>query len=153
MSTIKSTIYGQGQKFSQSTYQGSTYLEATYTNQINFDSNFNITNSIKPSLYGSTVNNYPEVDKPFFMGSFDGFWIHKIYNDGHLVMTIQGVDQDMFIPIQHDRVESVAMETVTNEVIPCPDCPVRPPIPAPGTGILIGVAAVCAFTRSRLNKT
>jgi len=148
-----STIYGQGQKFSESTYQGSTYLEATYTQRINFDANFDITTSTNSSLYRPTVSNYPEGDKPFFMGSFDGFWVHKIYNDGNLVMTVQGVDQDMFIPIQHDRVESVAMNTLTNEVIPCPDCPVRPPVPAPGVSILICAATICAFTRSRLNKT
>lgn len=153
MSIVKSTIYGQGQKFSESTYQGSTYLEATYTNQILFDSNFNVTNPTRQSFYGSTISNYPETSMSFFMGSFEGFWFHKIYNDGFLVMTVQGVDQDLFIPVQHDRVESVALETITNGTIPCPDCPVRPPVPAPATGILLCLAAICTFTRSRAAKT
>lgn len=153
MGIATSTIYGQGQSFSRSVDQGSTYLEYSYTNRIGFDSNFEITTPIRPSLYRPTVSNYPQVDKSFFMGSFDGFWVHKIYNDGHLVMTVQGVNQDLFIPTQHDRVESVSMGNMTNEVIPCPDCPVRPPVPAPGVSILICAATICAFTRSRLNKT
>lgn len=149
MGIATSTIYGQGQRFSRSVDQGSTYLEYSYTNRIGFDSNFEVTTPIRPSLYRPTVSNYPQVDKSFFMGSFDGFWIHKIYNGGHLVMTVQGVDQDMFIPIQHDRVESVAMETVTNEVIPCPDCPVRPPIPSPGVTALLIIAAIFISWRHR----
>jgi hypothetical protein len=92
MGIATSTIYGQGQSFSRSVDQGSTYLEYSYTNRIGFDSNFEITTPIRPSLYCPTVSNYPQVDKSFFMGSFDGFWVHKIYNDGHLVMTVQGVN-------------------------------------------------------------
>jgi hypothetical protein len=152
MSIVQSTLYGQGQKVSESTYQGSTYLEATYTERISFDANFDITTATNSSLYRPTVSNYPEGDKPFFMGSFDGFWVHKIYNNGHLVLTVQGVDQDMFIPVQHDRVESVTMNMVPNETIPCPDCPVRPPVPAPGVSAVLGVAALFAMGRKRFNK-
>jgi hypothetical protein len=148
-----STIYGEGQKFYESINQGSMYMEVSYTNPLKFDSNFTITEPIGEAIVHPTVSNYAMPPMPHFMGTFSGFWVHEIYRDGHLVYKTQGVDQDLYIPIQHDQVESVSMGNMTNEVIPCPDCPVRPPIPAPGTGILIGIAAVCAFTRSRLNKT
>jgi hypothetical protein len=81
------------------------------------------------------------------MGSFDGFWIHKVYNNGNLVMTVQTVNQDMFIPVQHDRVESVSMQLPT-ESIPY-DGPVRPPVPAPGVSAMLGLAALLAIGRKR----
>jgi hypothetical protein len=81
------------------------------------------------------------------MGSFDGFWVHKIYREGNLVMTVQTVDQDMFIPMHYDRIESVCMEFPT-ESIPY-DGPVRPPVPAPGMGLLVAMATLVAFSRRR----
>jgi len=60
------------------------------------------------------------------------------------------VDQDMFIPVQYDAIESVSMLMVPGWSIPCPDCPVRPPIPEPGTALLIGLAAMVAVCVRKL---
>ena len=145
-----STIYGEGQKFASSNDQGSTYLEVSYTNRLQFDPTLNVTQPRGDALDYPTVNNYPIANYKFFMGRFDGFWIHKLYRDGNLVMTVQGVDQDMFIPVQYDAIESVSMLMVPGWSIPCPDCPVRPPIPEPGTALLIGLAAMVAVCVRKL---
>lgn len=63
-------------------------------------------------------------------------------------MTVQTVNQDMFIPVHHDRIESVSMQLPT-ESIPY-DGPVRPPVPAPGVSVMLGLAALCAIGRKRI---
>lgn len=144
-----STIYGEGQKFYESINQGSMYMEVSYTNPLKFDPNFTITTPRDDSLSNMTVSNYAMPPRNYFMGNFAGFWVHKIYRDGHLVYTTQGVNQDLFIPIHHDRIESVSMN-VAADVIPGPyDGPVRPPVPSPGVSVMLGLAALCAWGRKR----
>ena len=144
-----STIYDIGQKFSSSIDQGSMYMEVSYTNPLKFDPTLTIMEPRSEAIVEPTVSNYAAATRPFFMGSFDGFWIHKVYNNGNLVMTVQTVDQDMFIPVQHDRVESVSMGYM--ESIPYGG-PVRPPVPAPGVGAMLGLAALFAVGRKRINR-
>jgi hypothetical protein len=142
-----SKIYDVGQKFASSIDQGSMYMEVSYTNPLKFDPTLTIMEPRSEAIVEPTVSNYVSSLRPYFMGSFDGFWIHKVYNNGNLVMTVQTVDQDMFIPVQHDRVESVSMELPT-ESIPY-DGPVRPPVPAPGVTAMLGLAAIIAIGRRR----
>jgi hypothetical protein len=142
-----SLIYGQGNLFSTSINEGSMYVEVSYTKPLTFDNTLTITEPFGEAIDHPTVSNYPQVPHNFFMGSFDGFWVHKIYREGNLVMTVQTVDQDMFIPMHYDRIESVCMEFPT-ESIPY-DGPVRPPVPAPGIGLLVAMASVVAFSRRR----
>jgi hypothetical protein len=123
------------------------YVEVSYTKPLTFDNTLTITEPIGEAIVQPTVSNYPQVPHNFFMGSFDGFWVHKIYREGNLVMTVQTVDQDMFIPMHYDRIESVCMEFPT-ESIPY-DGPVRPPVPAPGMGLLVAMATLVAFSRRR----
>ena len=144
-----STIYDVGQKFSSSIDQGSMYMGVSYTNPLKFDPTLTIPEPRSEAIVEPTVSNYVAATRPFFMGSFDGFWIHKVYNNGNLVMTVQTVNQDMFIPVQHDRVESVSMQLPT-ESIPY-DGPVRPPVPAPGVGVMLGLAAIIAIGRRRFS--
>ena len=142
-----SLIYGQGNIFSTSINEGSMYVEVSYTKPLTFDNTLTITEPIGEAIVQPTVSNYPQIPHNFFMGSFDGFWVHKIYREGNLVMTVQTVDQDMFIPMHYDRIESVCMEFPT-ESIPY-DGPVRPPVPAPGMGLLVAMATLVAFSRRR----
>jgi hypothetical protein len=143
-----STIYDVGQKFSSSIDQGSMYMGVSYTNPLKFDPTLAIAEPRSEAIVEPTVSNYVAATRPFFMGSFDGFWVHKVYYKGNLVMTVQTVDQDMFIPVQHDRVESVSMGYM--ESIPY-DGPVRPPVPAPGVGAMLGLAALFAIGRRRFS--
>ena len=142
-----STIYDIGQKFTSSIDQGSMYMGVSYTNPLKFDPTLTIPEPRSEAIVEPTVSNYAVAARPYFMGSFDGFWIHKIYYRGNLVMTVQTVNQDMFIPVHHDRIESVSMQLPT-ESIPY-DGPVRPPVPAPGVSVMLGLAALFAIGRRR----
>ena len=83
------------------------------------------------------------------MGSFDGFWIHKIFSGGRLVMTVQTVDQDMFIPVAHDRIESICMEASTELGGDDIDTEI-PDVPAPGVLAILGIAAI--LTKNKFRK-
>jgi hypothetical protein len=146
MAYAVSTIYGEGQKFYESINQGSMYMEVSYTNPLKFDPNFTITTPRDEAFVEPTVSNYAAPAHDYFMGNFTGFWVHKIYRDGHLVYTTQGVNQDLFIPIQYDSIQSVSLNV--SESIPY-DGPVRPPVPSPGVGAMLGLAALCAWGRKR----
>jgi hypothetical protein len=142
-----SLIYGQGNLFSTSINEGSMYVEVSYTKPLTFDNTLTITEPIGEAIVQPTVSNYPQVPHNFFMGSFDGFWVHKIYREGNLVMTVQGVNQDMFIPVSYDRIESVCMDLVPEELTDDPQY--HPHVPAPGMGLLVAMATLVALKRQR----
>ena len=142
-----SLIYGQGNLFSTSINEGSMYVEVSYTKPLTFDNTLTITEPIGEAIVQPTVSNYPQIPHNFFMGSFDGFWVHKIYREGNLVMTVQGVNQDMFIPVSYDRIESVCMDLVPEELTDDPQY--HPHVPAPGMGLLVAMASVVALSRRR----
>ena len=142
-----SLIYGQGNIFSTSINEGSMYVEVSYTKPLTFDNTLTITEPFGEAIDHPTVSNYPQIPHNFFMGSFDGFWVHKIYREGNLVMTVQGVNQDMFIPVSYDRIESVCMDLVPEELTDDPQY--HPHVPAPGMGLLVAMATLVAFKRRR----
>ena len=142
-----SLIYGQGNLFSTSINEGSMYVEVSYTKPLTFDNTLTITEPIGEAIVQPTVSNYPQVPHNFFMGSFDGFWVHKIYRENNLVMTVQGVNQDMLIPVSYDRIESVCMDLVPEELTDDPQY--HPHVPAPGMGLLVAMATLVAFKRHR----
>ena len=142
-----STIYTEGQVFHSSQNQGSLYMEVSYTNPLKFDNTLTITNSVYPSIVSPTQSNYAMPSSKFFMGSFDGFWVHKIYREVNLVMTVQGVNQDMFIPVSYDRIESVCMDLVPEELTDDPQY--HPHVPEPASALILTVAAALAFGRKR----
>jgi hypothetical protein len=144
-----STIYGEGQKFASSIDQGSMYMEVSYTNPLKFDPTLTITEPRSGAIVQPTVTNYPQVPNSYFMGRFDGFWVHRIYRDGKLVTTIQGVDQDLFIPMQYDRVESVSYTTMC-EMSDCGHERGHPHVPGPSSGLLFAMAVVCLVGRKRI---
>jgi hypothetical protein len=82
-----------------------------------------------------------------FMGTADGLWIYKIYNGGVLVKTIQMVDQQFAIPIMYDRIESISMGslqmTESGGAVPTP-------VPSPGMGLMLGMAALISLKRKRV---
>ena len=147
-----STIYNSnGQTFSRSEYQGAIYQEVTFTDRLVFDTQFTITEPRGEALTNFTVSNYPIIPNKHFMGSFDGFWIHKIFNGKQLVMTVQGVDQDLYIPVAHDRVESVCMGAIE---LDGDDIDGKiPDVPAPGVLAVLSLAAIISVRRTRNDPT
>ena len=142
-----SLIYGQGNLFSTSINEGSMYVGVSYTKPLTFDNTLTITEPIGEAIVQPTVSNYPQVPHNFFMGSFDGFWIHKIYREGNLVMTVQSVNQNMFIPVSYDRIESVCMAFMPEELTN--NSQYSPNVPTPGIGLLIAMATLVALKRQR----
>ena len=144
-----STIYDEGQKFASSVDRGSMYVEISYTNPLKFDNTLKITEPHSEAISQPTVINYSQISHTFFMGRFDGLWIHKLYRDGNLFMTVQGVDQDMFIPVQYDSVQSMSYNMGFDS--PEYEGPVQHPhVPGPSSGLLLAMAMVCLVGRKRL---
>jgi hypothetical protein len=139
-----STIYTEGQVFHQSQYQGSMYMEVSYTNPLIFDNTLTITNPVSPSIVSPTQSNYNINSSSFFMGNFDGYWVHKIYKGDVLLMAKQTLNQDLFIPVAYTRVESTTLECRD-------DCGRRdcPDVPEPTGVALIGIAAAITAFRKR----
>lgn len=147
IATNNSTIFNSnGQFFSRSEYQGAVYQEVTFASPLVWDKQFSLTEPLGEALTNNTISNYPVNNNKYFMGSFDGFWVHKVYSNGRHVMTIQTVDQDMFIPVPHDTVYSVCMATeldgddIDTEI---------PDVPAPGVLAVIGIAAIIGVRKRK----
>jgi hypothetical protein len=138
-----STIYTEGQLFHQSQYQGSMYVEVSYTNPLVFDDALNITNPVYPSVHSPTQTNYNITSSSFFMGSFDGYWIHKIYRDNNLLMTTQTLNQELFIPVPYTKIESTTLDCRDD------DDGHGPHVPEPTSAVLIGIAAAITVFRKR----
>ena len=143
-----SITYNLGQEFAFSQNQGSLYLGMAYTEPLSFTPTLSVTEPINPAVLTQTVANYPTKTAPFFMGSFDGFWIHKIYLDGNLIGTVQTVNQEFFTPLFHDRVESVSMGVMNRE--PCADC--HPHVPAPSALLAVGLGVAILKKRFKNAK-
>lgn len=147
ITTNTSTIFNSnGQFFSRTEYQGAVYQEVTFARSLVWDNQFSLTEPLGEALTNNTASNYPVTDNKYFMGSFDGFWIHKIYNHGQLVMTIQGVDQDMYIPVVHDRVESLCMSTTVEKDDLSTQMSV---VPAPGVLTALAIAVALNFGKRK----
>ena len=132
--------------FHDSVYQGSMYVEVSYTNRLTFDSAYTMMepwgNAIEPPTVAVT-----SFSSNLFMGTADGLWIYKIYNGGVLVKTIQMVDQQFAIPIMYDRIESISMGalqmTESSGAAPTP-------VPSPGMGVILGMSAFISLKRKRV---
>jgi hypothetical protein len=144
-----SVVFGEGQKISVSQDQGSTYLGFSYADNLSFINTLNITNPINTSVVLPTQANYPASTNNFFMGSFDGFWIHKLYLGDRCVQTIQTVNQDFFAAVVHDRIESVSMGVMQPEI--CSDCR-HPHVPEPSI-VLICIASTVFVRKYLLSRS
>jgi hypothetical protein len=129
---------------STSLYQGSNYvgIDGISPTRFNWSSDF----LNPPSLYFQTeeVSNYAKLPSMMFVGDFDGFWIHRIYRDGNLVMIIQGVDQQLFVPVAYDWVQSVCL-SISPDAYSGGSLTVDPIVPPPGMSILMGVCVVAVL--------
>ncbi len=141
-----SRLYSSGQMFHDSVYQGSMYVEVSYTNRLTFDSAYTMMEPWAEAIEPPTVA-VTSFSSNLFMGTADGLWIYKIYNGGVLVKTIQMVDQQFAIPIMYDRIESISMGslqmTESGGAVPTP-------VPSPGMGLMLGMAALISLKRKRV---
>ena len=145
MLTSVSTLYMPGQVIDRSVYQGSTYLGEHFDNPLTFDTAYTMptptTEAINPPTVPASI-----VGNNLFMGRADGYWIYKIYNHNNLVKTMQMVNQEFAIPVQHDKIESITMPFGGTDPVTCGhghDCP------SPAGAALIMIASAFAYGRKR----
>lgn len=141
-----SILYGVGNKVTESNAEGSTYVDFSYTSPLSFTGALEHPVPTNEGIYTPTVgHSYPNV---VFMGVADGFWVHRVFLDGHLVQTFTFMDQHFTIPIQFDFVESVSMQmSPTEGGIGCAtaDCDV----PGPASLITLCASAALIFNKRK----
>jgi hypothetical protein len=141
-----SRLYSAGQIFHDSVYEGSMYVEVSFAKMLKFDYSYTMMEPLAEAIAPPTVA-VTNFSSNLFMGTADGLWIYKIYNGGVLVKTIQMVDQQFAIPIMYDRIESISMGalqmTESGGTVPTP-------VPSPGMGLMLGMAAFISLKRKRV---
>lgn len=141
------TFYGIGNHEYSVENQGSTYMLTNYGNPLQFRSAFSMTEPM-----GDAINTPTQASATFphtlFQGSSDGFWVHKLYLNDHLVGTYRMCNQQFSIPIMYDRIESVSLPVSPVEGSPT-ECTRGHDCPEPGAFILLLVGAFVFFNRYR----
>ena len=143
-----SILYGVGNKFYESNAEGSTYVEFSYTSELSFTESLEHPVPTNEAIYTPTVGN--SYDNVVFMGMADGFWVHRLFLDGHLVGTFTFMNQQFTIPIKFDFVESVAMQmSPDSSGFGCntADCDV------PGPGCIVTLCASAALLFNKRKRT
>jgi hypothetical protein len=139
-----STLYFTDRNFgysSTSLYQGSNYVGIDGLNPTRFNYSSEFLNP--PSLYfqKEEVSNYAKLPSMMFIGDFDGYWIHRLYLDGNLVMIVQATNQQLFVPIAYDYVQSVCLSISPDEYSGS-SLTVDPVVPSPATVLIVGLSAL-----------
>jgi hypothetical protein len=107
MSIAQTTFYGSGNFFYNTTAQNGVYQNHSFTSPLKWEMAYTA-----PTPTGVALNQPTEsaaFTHTVFMGQSDGYWVHRVFLDGHLVRTFTFVDQHFSIPIQFDYIQSVAM--------------------------------------------
>lgn len=118
------TFFGEGNFFYTTAVQNGVYQNVAFTSPLEWRNAYTAPTPTGASIIAPTNGvNFPH---KMLIGNSEGFWIHRVFLDGHLVGTFTMVDQQFFIPMEYDRIESVCMpfsppETgTTNADVPAP---------------------------------
>ena len=144
MSITQTTVYGTGNFFYNTNAQNGVYQNHAFTSPLKWELAYTAPTPTGVALVQPTESvNIPET---LFMGFSDGFWIHRVFLNGHLIKTYTFVDQQLSIPIQFDYIQSVAMPfTPTVGGVAGDD----PCLPAPGSAVVLLASAILTRFRSR----
>ena len=141
MGYAQTTFLGDGNFFYNTSAQNGVYQNHSFTSPLEWRLDYSAPTPTGAAIVAPTNGvNFPHT---MFMGSSDGFWVHRVFLDGHLTRTFTMVDQQFAIPMQYDRIESVAMPFSPPETgVTCGhghgDCPA----PAGFTVILAGAFVI-----------
>lgn len=105
--SIVTTLYGIGNWEYRTAAQGGVYENWSYTSPLQWHRAYSA-----PTPTGEAITLPTEsVSLPhtLFTGFSDGYWVHRVFRDGHLTGTYTFVDQQFALPIQYDYVQSVAL--------------------------------------------
>ena len=139
-----STLYFTNQNFgysSTSLYQGSNYVGVMGLSPTRFNFSSEMLNP--PSLYyqEGAVTNYGEMPSMMFIGDFDGYWVHRVYLDGNLIMVLKTDNQQLFVPVTYDYIQSVCL-AISPDTYPIGSVGVDPVVPAPAAIALFGLSLI-----------
>jgi hypothetical protein len=146
MSITQTTLYGTGNFFYNTEVQNGVYQNHAFTSPLVWNNAYTATTPTGDAITSPTV----AVGLPhnLFMGSSSGYWVHKLFLNGHQVATYTFADQQFAIPMQFDYVESVALPIACT---PEPEDPgSHPHTPTPGGAAVLLLSAL--FVRLRARK-
>ena len=146
MSITPTTVfYGSGNYAVSTQAQGGVYQTVGYTAPLSWHGALSAPTPTGEAVALPTVGlNLPHT---LFTGESSGYWVHCVFLDGHLVGTFTFTDQQFSIPVQWDRVESVAMPFTGTPELECGRRGCDTPSPS-GAAVLL-LSAVFARSRNR----
>jgi hypothetical protein len=146
MSITPTTIfYGSGNYAVSTQAQGGVYQTIGYTAPLSWHGAYSAPTPTGEAILAPTVA--LALPHTLFTGESSGFWIHRVFLDGHLVGTFTFTDQQFSIPMQWDTVQSVAMPFTGTPELECGRRGCDTPSPS-GAAVLL-MAAVFARSRNR----
>jgi hypothetical protein len=146
MAIIPTTVfYGSGNYEVSTQAQGGVYQTIGYTAPLSWHGAYSAPTPTGESIAPPTVG--LALPHNLFTGASSGFWIHRVFLDGHLVGTFTFTDQQFSIPMQWDTVQSVAMPFTGTSELECGrgGCDT----PSPGGAAVLLLSAVFARSRNR----
>jgi hypothetical protein len=144
--SIVTEFLGSGNFTVRNTAQGGVYESWAYTAPLHWHRAYSAPTPTGEALNPPTAA--VAIPQHLFTGFSEGYWVHRVFLDGHLVGTYTFVDQQFAVPVLHDYIQSVAMPFSPSDVAgargddPC--------VPAPGGAVALLCAAL--FTRFRARK-
>jgi hypothetical protein len=105
--SVVTEYLGSGNFAVRTTAQGGVYQTVGYTAPLSWHGAYSA-----PTPTGEAVNAPTEaMALPYnlFTGFSDGYWIHRVFLNGHLVGTYTFTDQQFAVPVQYDYIQSVAL--------------------------------------------
>jgi hypothetical protein len=107
MSIATTTLYGIGNSQYRTEAQGGVYENWSYTSPLQWHRAYSAPTPTGVALVQPTES--VALPHTLFTGFSDGYWVHRVFRDGHLTGTYTFVDQHFALPIQYDYVQSVAL--------------------------------------------
>ena len=143
--SMVTVFYGEGNWQYRTEAQGGVYENWAYTAPLHWHGAYAAPTPTGEAIDPPTMG--VAIPHTLFTGFSDGYWIHRVFLDGHLVGTYTFTDQQFSVPVLHDYIQSVAMPFSPAEAgarggDPC--------VPSPGGAAALLCAAL--FTRFRARK-
>jgi len=140
--SMVTVFYGSGNWEYRTEAQGGVYENWAYTAPLHWHGAYTAPTPTGEAMDAPTAA--VAMPHTLFTGFSDGYWVHRVFLDGHLVGTYTFTDQQFAVPVLHDYIQSVAMPFSPAEAGARGDDPC---VPAPGGAVALLCAAL--FTRFR----
>ena len=149
MSITQTTFYGTGNFFYNTNAQNGVYQNHAFTSPLKWELAYTAPTPTGVAFVQPTES--VSIPEDIFMGFSDGFWVHKLFLNGHLVGTYTFVDQQFALPVKYDYIQSVAMPVSSMGMGVGGVAGEDPCVPSPTGAATLLLAALFCGTRSRKN--